>query len=266
MAELSLSKGGIQSIRRALAILALFKENKELGITQIANALSLAKGTVHGLVKTLESCGYLEQNPHNQKYSYGIEVFKIGLTFASRMDLREVATGHARKLCDDLDETVFIAVLLGGMCVIVDRYSPNRPFILVPQIGSSIPAHCTAIGKVLLAGITEIQLEKVIKTVGLASYTANTIVDLKKLKEVLEEVREKGYNVTHQEALLGLSCVAAPIRNHSGQVVAAISVSASTDSISSNKRLSKIIAKVISAAQDISTAMGFEHAVGLHSS
>lgn len=258
MDSLSLSRGGIQSVKRALAILALFKEKKELGITQIAKELSLAKGTVHGLVKTLESCGYLRQNPDNQKYCYGIEVFLIGLTFASRMDMREVAARYSQKLCDDLNETVFVAVMLGGICVIVDRYSPNRPFIFVPQIGSSIPAHCTAIGKVLLAEITEIQLEKLVKTVGLAKYTANTIVDLEKLKEVLENTRRDGFNVTHQEALQGLSCVAAPISNHSGQIVAAISVSGSTESFGTKKRLHKIIEKVVTTARDISKAMGYE--------
>lgn len=258
MAESSISKGSIQSVQRALRVLGLFKTAGEIGVTDMATAVGLPKGTVHGLVKTLEKEGFVEQNPRNQKYRLGAELFRLGLVAASRMDLRKVAAEKAQQLCEELDETVYVSVLLGGACVIASRCVPDRLFLLVPQIGTSVPAHCTAMGKVLLAALSDEQLEETVRNVGLEKFTQHTIDDLDALKKTLKDVLRDGYSVTHQEALLGLSCVAAPIRDYTGEVVASLGVASNTQSLKERKRLEEVVGAVIAAAQDASSAMGCE--------
>lgn len=258
MAESSISKGSIQSVERALRILGLFKASGEIGITEMASAVDLPKGTVHGLVKTLEKMGFVEQNPMTQKYRLGAELFQLGLVAASRMDLRKAAAEKARQLCDQLGETVYVSVLLGGACVIATRCIPDRPFLLVPEIGTSVPAHCTAMGKVLLAALSDEQLEETVRNVGLEKFTQYTIDDLDELKQTLEGVVKDGYSVTHQEALLGLSCVAAPIRDYTGEIVASLGMASSTQSLEKRARLKEVIEAVVIAARETSKAMGYE--------
>lgn len=254
----SISRGGIQSVERALDILTLFKENSELGITQISGILGLPKGTVHGLVKTLEERGFLEKDPENKRYRCGLEAFKLGISMAMRMDVRQIASERAQSLCNEIQETVHLAVLIDGMCVNIDRFSPLKPFMLIPQLGSAVPAHCTATGKVLLSQLNEEQLDAIIERSGLVRYTKYTITEIDILKEQLQEVRAKGYAISNQEALVGLSCMAAPIRDYTGAIAAAISIAGSTETIMEEKRFKTVVAATKAAADDISKKLGYE--------
>lgn len=257
MDNFKVTGGGVQSVERALHILNLFKEHDELGITRIAEILNLPKGTVHGLVKTLVQNGFLEQNDQTQRYRCGVEVFKLGMSVARRIDIRHIAAERARKLCDATQETVHMAVLMDGMCVNVARYTPARPFLLIPQVGTAVPAHCTATGKVLLSQLNDEQLQAVIDHNGLQGYTRHTITDPAELRRHLEEVRRKGYAVSDQEALLGLTCLAAPVRDHTGTIVAAISVAGGADSIMEKEKLDWLLEAVITAAAEISSGLGY---------
>ncbi len=258
MPSKSVSTGTIQSVERALNILKLFKDNEELGITQIASLLNLPKGTVHGLVKTLEKNGFVEQNEGNLKYHCGMESFKLGMISAMRMDLRRLASQRAQKLTDELEETVHLAVLMNGMCVIIDRFSPSKPFLLIPQVGSAVPAHCTATGKVLLSQMNDTQLKAVVERCKLDSYTKHTVTNLEELRQQLEEVRLKGYAISDQEALLGLTCIAAPVKDYTGSVTASLSVAGSSESFMEKGRKETVIAAVVEAAKDISSCLGYE--------
>lgn len=255
--------GGVQAVERALHILNLFKEYDELGITQMSEFLNLPKGTVHGLVKTLVQKGFLEQNELTQRYRCGVEVFKLGMNVARRLDIRRIAGERAGKLSDETQETVHLAVLMDGMCVNVARYTPARPFLLIPQVGTAVPAHCTATGKVLLSQLNDEQLQAVIDRNGLPGYTEYTVTDPAELRSRLDEVRARGYAVSDQEALLGLTCLAAPIKDHTGAIVAAISVAGGTAAITEKERLHWLIGAVITAGADISAGLGFESDSGL---
>ncbi len=254
----SITRGNIQSVDRALKILKLFKHDDLLGISEISRKLDLPKGTVHGLVKTLERNGFLKKSEENQRYSCGVEAFKLGMSVAVRMDLRRIASQRARILCDEVQESVHLAVLLDGMCVNIEQFSPDKQFLLIPQVGSAVPAHCTATGKALLSQLQPEQLEAVIRRTGLPRYTQYTVTDERQLQRYLQEVRDRGYAVSNQEALLGLSCVGAPIRDYTGKVAAAISVAGSTESVMENGRHLFIVDAVRKAAADISSDLGYE--------
>lgn len=254
----SVSPGAIQSVERALNILKLFKEYDELGITQLSQLMELPKGTVHGLVKTLEQNGFLEKTSETQRYRCGVEVFKLGMSIAVRMDVRRIASDRAQELCRLVQETVHLAVLMDGMCVNIDRFSPSKPFLLIPQVGSAVPAHCTATGKVLLSQLTDEQLQALVERNELSAYTEHTVTDLEALRRQLQQVRERGYAVSNQEALLGLTCIAAPIRDFTGSIAAAISVAGGTESVMEKERNRMIINAVTGTAAAISSDLGYE--------
>jgi IclR family transcriptional regulator, KDG regulon repressor len=177
---------------------------------------------------------------------------------AMRMDLRRLASRRAQKLTDELEETVHLAILMNGMCVIIDRFSPSKPFLLIPQVGSAVPAHCTATGKVLLSQMNDTQLKAVVERCKLDSYTKHTVSNLEQLRQQLEEVRLKGYAISDQEALLGLTCIAAPIMDYTGSVTASLSVAGSSESFMEEGRTDNVIDAVVEAAKEISSCLGYE--------
>lgn len=250
-------KGLIRSVSRAVTILMLFKDHDELGIANISKMLGIPKGTVHALVKTLAHHDFLEKNESTQKYRCGLEAFQLGMSFARRMDLRRIAAAELEKLCYKVDETVHMAVLVNGMCVNVDRFSPNKPFLLIPQTGSAIPAHCTATGKVLLSQLSEDQLNAVIEKCGLVKYTEYTIDNINTLKTHLKQVREDGYAISDQEAIIGLTCIAVPIRDNSGSIVAAISIASDTQSVANDNKKNDYIQMISETAVKISSYLGY---------
>ncbi|MBS4022458.1 MAG: IclR family transcriptional regulator [Dethiobacter sp.] len=260
MEKLKMSKGSIQSVARALSILNLLIERNDIGITELALELGVPKGTVHGLVKTLEEFGYLEQNIDNKKYRYGSELLKIGFTSIRRIELRKIAMERAQKLCNELSETVHVGLLLGGMVVIIARCTPSHPsFMLMPEVGLSIPPHCTAMGKVLLSEMPEDKLSEILNKNALEKYTPHTVVELNKIRENLKKIKDNGFCVSHQEALIGLSCTAAPIRDHSGKIAASISISTSTEQLLCQEgKLEKFVEKIINSAAYISQQMGYQ--------
>lgn len=250
--------GSIRSAERALNILKLFKEEDEAGISEISRKLNLPKGTVYGLVKTLVQSGFLEKNEETRRYRCGVEIFRLGMRVAVSMDIRRISAECARKLCEEVREAVHLSVLMDGMCVNVDQFNPVKQFLLIPQVGSAVPAHCTATGKCLLSQLSDEQLQTVIKRVGLPRYTPHTITEETELRRQLQEIRDREFAVADQEALLGLSCVGAPIKDYSGKVVAAISVAGSTETVMKKERFREIVRAVKRAAGDIADKLGYE--------
>jgi DNA-binding IclR family transcriptional regulator len=265
MAGTAISRGNIRSIERALKILELVQGADELGITEIATRLSLPKGTTHGVVKTLEKHGYLEQNLQTRKYRCGPTLIQMGLAVVSRLDLRRLSQQKAQRLSEKFNQVAYVTILVRDMCMVVAYHAPNRFFVLLPQTGSSFPAYSTAMGKVLLAALPPAQFDEIFQNMELQRFTAYTITDKEALKERLREVSKRGYDVTHQESVIGLSCVAAPIRNHTGKVVASISIAAPTTYLGNDKRLASVVKEVVKAGEEISIALGYSTSVAISS-
>lgn len=248
----------IQSVERALSILRLLSKAETLSLAEIAAAAGLPKGTAHGLIKTLEANGFAQQNPVTQRYSLGIEAYRVGTAFASRMDLRRGAEPLARRLSEELDDTVLVGTLANGYVVILLRVERDKPLALVPRIGSGLPAHCTALGKVLLSGLDEAELSRLFAERALPALTEYTITDPERLIEEVGKVRQRGYALNVQEALVGVYCVGAPIFDCSGRVVAALSVTCLTESLNVCGREEYVVGRVTSTARLISVSLGFQ--------
>jgi IclR family KDG regulon transcriptional repressor len=251
-------ENAVNSVIRALTVLDLLgKANGELGTTEISRELGLHKSTVYRLLLTLVSSGYVEQNPETEKYRLGIHLAELGMTVLNGLDLRRTARPSLLKLADYCAESVHLGILEGHEVVYIDKIDVDRPLIMGSRIGGRSPAYCTGLGKVLLAYIANEKLEQyLIQNPSLRRFTSNSLVDPENLKDHLSRIHAQGYAIDDEEHELGIRCVAVPVRNHRGEVTAAISVSGPTLRMTREK-MDQVIPKIIEAGATISSALGY---------
>ncbi len=247
----------IQSVNRALDILELCaRRRNSLGVTEISRALRITKGAAHALVTTLADREYLQQETETRRYRLGVKSLQLGLSFAQNSWLGRAVHPWADQLCDRFQEEVHVALLAGDVALIINRFEPKRPHILpFIEIGSALPIHASAAGKALLAFAPADTREKILKTAPLNPFTPNTLTGRAALRKELDRIVRQGYSLDREEALKGVCCAGAPIRDQSGKVVAAVSLSGPTERIN-RKGLAEIAEAVQVTALRISSTMG----------
>ena len=246
----------LSSVANAIRLTKTFSENDaEMGISALASRLGLAKSTVHRLATTLVEYDILEQNRESGKYRLGLALFELGTLVRRKMDAASGAQEQIHALSEGSGETVQLAIL-DHLSVLYIRVRESRQAVRMSQgLGSRAPAHCTSVGKALLAYQPAEIVDQVIAN-GLTRYTPNTITDGAALKAELAGIRQKGYAIDDEEIEVGLRCVAAPIRDHTGRVTAAISVAAPVQRMS-KKQVQTTIPSVVAAAEAISRRLGY---------
>ena len=247
----------IQSVDRALQILEVFNnDDKELGVTEIARILDLNKSTAFGLISTLENRGYVEQNLENGKYHWGFKLMELGFASYERIDMVQIARPLLRELSSEFKETVHLVVQDGDEVVYIDKITGNNDSVgIITYIGKRNPLYCTGVGKCILAFADEREVDKILSR-PLKQYTENTVTDVSIIKNELIEIKKQGYSVDIEEIELGLCCIAAPINDRTGKVVAAISLSC--PSFRMNKeRLNSMCGPIKNIAYRISKRLGY---------
>lgn len=236
----------VNAVERALALLESIDGTvKGSGITELSRRLGLGKSTVHRLCATLEHRGYLVRDPATGRYRLSLRLFQIGSAALDHLDLPARVMPALQALGDAAGETVHLAVLDGQEIVFIGKVESARPLQLHSQVGRRAPAHCTALGKVLLAH-ADAGLQARVLAGRLTRYTPGTITNPQSLQRVLAAVRERGYAVDDQEFEEGIRCVAAPVRDYTGRVVAALSVSAPAGRLGPDR--DRALAEVVTAA------------------
>jgi DNA-binding IclR family transcriptional regulator len=215
----------VQSVERAIAVLRSFSlQSPERGVTEVGRELGLHKSTVSRLMKTLEQGGLLTRNPATERYRLGIDLIGLASQVVSYMDIREVARPFLRQLAEASQETVNLSVLDSLQVVNLEQFVPQtRQIRNVGWVGRRMCTHCTAAGKVFLAYMPAEEVELVLEQ-GLERFTPYTITDPDNLRQELARVRAHGYAVSQEELEEGLNVVAVPVRDHTGQLVASVSV------------------------------------------
>ncbi|NUR09566.1 MAG: IclR family transcriptional regulator [Nocardioidaceae bacterium] len=253
-AETAPAPGGVQSVDRALTILAILARLGEAGVTEIAGELGVHKSTAFRLVATLEGHGMVEQNEDRGKYRLGVGVLRLAGATTARLDVVQESRPICRKLAADTGETVNIAVLSDRSALYLDQVAGQSALQSHNWVGQHIPLHATSNGKVLLSGLSEEEIDK--RLPRLPSYTAETVTTKARLKRELREVREQGFAVAVDELEIGLTAIAAPIRNAHGDVIASISVSGPTFRLGERK-VKELLPTVQDAADEVSTRLGY---------
>lgn len=216
----------VKSAARALDILELLgRTDKPMSLTEIAGALGLPKSSTYHLLQTLVRRGYLESNSRSGPFLLGLKVVEVAGSYIRRVSFLEQFPTVAGQVVAACQETVQLAVLDGAEVVYLAKQDGTRPVRLVSRVGSRLPAHATALGKVLLAALPDAALNALFPRCTLVQMTPRTIATLGQLKEELSCVRAQGHALDDEETVEDLQCFAAPVRDFSGKVVAAISVS-----------------------------------------
>lgn len=246
----------INSVDRALdVIILLYEEEKEMGVSEIAEKLDTYKSTIHRTLMTLEAKGFVKKNSDTDKYWLGMKLHAIGMLINNNLPLKKVIKPYCDKLHEKYGEVVNASVLdksnkeyLKGH-IIYKAYDSRQLLIVNPPEGSGSPCYGSSVGKCLLA-FNDIDFEKY-KNTKLVKYTDKTIDDWDALLENLKEIRKKGYAVDDEELEVGLTCIGAPILNKNNQAIAAISLSGPTQRMRAGDFDQKI-KDVLNIAKEIS--------------
>jgi DNA-binding IclR family transcriptional regulator len=248
--------GGVQSVDRALTILEVLARLGEAGVTEIAAELGVHKSTAFRLVATLEAHRLVEQATDRGKYRLGVGVLRLAGATTARLDLVQEARPVCRQLAADTGETVNIAVLSESSALYLDQVAGSSALQPHNWVGQHIPLHATSNGKVLLSGLDQRGLDAQLRR--LPTYTPQTITKKTALRDELARVREQGYAVAVDELEVGLTAVAAPIRNGHGDVVASMSVSGPTFRLAT-ARVDEVARLLVAAAEEVSHRLGWGH-------
>ena len=246
----------LSSVANSLRLIKAFSEDHyEIGISDLAKRLGLAKSTVHRLASTLLDQGMLEQNAGDGKYHLGLALFELGTLVRRKMDFTQEARPLLRSVLEKTGETVHLAILDHDSVLYLISMESRQALRMGSKVGTRAPVHATAAGKALLAFQPEEEIARVIAR-GLPPSTPNTVVDAKRLVRELALVRTRNYATDDEESEVGLRSIAAPIRNDSGGVIAAISIAGPVQRMT-QKTLLGWTRELVGAAEAVSQRLGW---------
>lgn len=254
-------KNIVQSIERVALILDTLGDHSQgLSLTDLSTRVDLSKGTTHRLLSSLAFFGYARQNEENKKYCLGFKLVELGNRLLNQIDFRTEARPYLLNLAEQVKETVHLVILDKQKALYIDKVeAADQPpgLRMVSILGSRVPAHCSAVGKVLLSALPDEKLEKLVGVTGLAKRTEKTITDFTKLKAHLQRVGINGYAFDQEENEVGIRCVAAPIRDQRGEAIAAISISGPVSRIKARLLRGELKDRITETALHISRKIGY---------
>jgi DNA-binding IclR family transcriptional regulator len=247
---------GLKSLRKAIRVLECFSlQEPRLPLTDIARKVGLPLSTAHRILTTLRTVGIVEQEGDRDLYRLGLKLLELGSMVLANMEVHREALPCIEELVRETGETVHLGVFDGSQVVSIEKMDSPHGLASHVTIGKGAPAYCTGVGKALLAFQPEAVVERVCR-LSLTAYTPQTITDPVKLRKELAQVRALGYAVDNMEHQPDVRCVAVPIRDHSGRVVASLSVSGPATRIPKD-RISTLAARVREVAAKLSARLGY---------
>jgi len=248
----------VQVLDRALGILDLLAgESPELGPSEVSEGTGLHKSTVHRLLQVLERHRLIEKIAQSGKYRLGLRLFELGSKAMAQFDLRERAKAYLKRLVLETGETAHICILDGDRMLSIANVESPRTLRTPSTVGHRTPLHCTSVGKTLLAFLPEDERNDLINQCELTDYTRHTITKPARLKAELKLIRQRGYAMDDEEIEEGLRCVGAPVMDHSGKVIAAMSIAGPAFRLTED-RIPAVARSVIQAASELSVELGYK--------
>lgn len=246
----------IGAVERALEIIDAVAEGGEVSLSRLATDLDMAKGTLFRHLRVLESAGYLTVDAESKRYALGPALIHLGYAALRGVRIRDIAMPGMRWLRERHDETVHLGILNSGGVVHIAVMPSGQRLTMAAPVGDRALAHASALGKAILGWATEEVVSDVLTERGLPGLTERTITDPADLKREIARVRRRGFAMDNEEAGAGLRCIAAPVRDATSTVVAAISVSGPVSRIS-RKRTEVLAPSVVMVADYVSAQLGW---------
>ncbi len=246
----------IVSVQRALAILKHMAISPNgVSVREAARALGYSPSVVQKSMQALVSQKFAQQDSTTQHYHLGPAALQVGLAGLTKLEIRQVARPHLQELAETSGETALLGIRQGNEAVYVDKVLSSAEIRLDAPIGASRPFNCTAVGKVLLAHSPEGELERLAKKGAFVKTTTNSMTALTQLKLEMAKVRERNLAIDREEFVPGAMCLAAPLRNYDGLVVAAVALAGPVQRVEAAQ--TQLAKQVIACANAISAALGY---------
>jgi IclR family transcriptional regulator, pca regulon regulatory protein len=237
----------VQSLDRGLAVIRAFGPDRErLSLSEVARATGLTRAAARRFLLTLVRLGYVRSD--GREFSLRPRVLELGYAYLSGLALPEVAEPHLEALSAKLHESSSISVLDGHYIVYVARVATKRIMTVAISVGTRFPAYAASMGRVLLAALSPDELDKFLAEATLEAFNERTVTDPEQLRAIVREVGRQGYSIVDQELEDGLRAIAAPIRDSSGAVTAAINVSAHASRHTPDAMLTQILPELLNSA------------------
>lgn len=252
------TSGLIQTVERALSVLTCFSDAQpQLRVADLARQLELSQSTVSRLLTTMETLGFVERDPRSGLYSLGMELVTRAGIVLNGSEVRRQAVVELSSVAAELGLAANLAILRDDAIFYLATVEGPQAPKLYTMIGKRNPLHCTGMGKALLTGLPDAELEAVLSRLQFPRFTPYTAASVNELRPMLERSRECGYAVEREELAFGRACVAATIRDASGSVVAATSISGPLSALDLDRREPWLAARVIEMADHISHGLGY---------
>lgn len=248
-----------QSVEKVFNIIELLAENGEpMRILDISKKLGMSTSTVLRFLATLESCGYVCQDEETLKYYLTYKICNIANKVSSTASVRDIAHPYLKRLSKIFGESVSLAVEQEMSVVYIDVVEgPDQMLKTTQRIGNIAPMHCTGIGKLFLLEYPESKLDKLIDIKGLHRFTQNTLTSKEQLLDELKKIREQGYAYDNEECEVGARCIAFPIRDYTGKIVAGISVTGPVSRLT-DELIEKRLKYIFDMSNEISRKLGYK--------
>ncbi|GGA26541.1 IclR family transcriptional regulator [Paenibacillus physcomitrellae] len=248
-----------KTVVRSMDLLNLFLSHHKLNINEMARLSGIPKTSVHRMIGSLEEMGLLSKDTEG-KYSLGLLFLQFGNLVAERLDIRHTSLPVMEQLKDEIKEAVHLVLRDGRESIYIEKLDTDHPVRLFTKIGRKAPLYAGASSRVILAFMSEDEREAYLKEVSLKPIASGTVTDKQKLRKLLEDSRTKGYSFSRSELENYTVELSAPIFDHAGQIIAALST-AGLEVQFDQGRIEQLSVKVRQAADEISQKLGFTGSV-----
>lgn len=248
----------VSSVLKVFGILQALGEQREIGITEIAQRLMMSKSTVYRFLQTMKTAGYVSQEEDSEKYALTLKLFELGSKALEHVDLIALADKQMRKIAEKTGEALHLGAFDDDAIIYIHKIDSRYNLRMYSRIGRRNPLYSTGIGKVLLAYRDEQEVRKILAPIKFEPHTVNTITDHQKLIDELVTVRENVVGEDREEQEEGLRCLAVPIFDRFGVVIASISISFPTIRFEENRK-DEYIEMLHQAASSVSSQLGYHH-------
>ncbi len=252
-----------QLLDRIVAILACFEDGEsELRLTDLARKTKLHKSTVYRLVEAMRAHRLICLDESSWRYFLGLRLFELGAIAMSHLELDRLGQPVLQTLAEQTGETAHLCVLDGSDILAIAKVESRSALHIRSATGYRTRAYSTSAGKAILAGLTQDEIEEYIAKTPLVAFTRNTITYAARLRAELKKIARQGYALDQEEREEGVRCVAAPVRDHTGRAIAAISILAPSIRLASSKRIADATRMTVAAAAELSRRLGYQTVTG----
>ncbi len=248
---------GVRALERGLRLLEVLGSGEMLSLSELARRTELTPSTAYRLLETLRRRGFVDWEETTGLWRIGMRAYEIGQAFCHPNSLSALALEAMQQLVARVNETINLAVLDGTEAVYIQQVESNQMLRMFTRLGARVPLHCTGVGKVLLAWRPEDEVHQLLGPEPFVAFTPKTLTRLDDVRRELAQVRQQGYALDCEEREIGVRCLAAPVRDATGRVVAALSLSAPAIRLPDD-RIPRLVPLVLETARTLSLRLGWQ--------